>query len=313
MIEKKASLEDLHLLLVLSQTKSFTQAASRLRVSKASVSARIAELERACGVPLVRRTTRSVALTDAGNRFVTETQSAFERIAHSFSRIQDLANSPRGLIRMTAPVALGRQRLAPLMPHFLQRYPDIHVELDLSDRLTRLAQEGFDLAIRHTGAAPDTHVAWELSRSQTLLVSTQAYLARHGTPQHPADLADHDCLAYLRDGGKPIWTFERQVRRQPKETVAVTVSGHFRANNSEVLRDVVLSGAGMALIPDFSAQQALAQGELVAVLPEWKSVGTFGERIFAIRPYSPQVPQAVQLMIEFLRANMAGAAPLNSR
>src|SRR5881392_62126 len=153
---------DLHLLTVLAETRSYTQAARRLGISKASVSSRIAELERAAGVPLVRRTTRSVGLTQAGQQLTDETRAAFERITQSFAGIRDLAGTPRGLVRVTAPVALGRQHVAPTLPAFLQRYPEIRLELDLSDRFVNLAQEGFDLAIRHTHSPPDTHVAWEL-------------------------------------------------------------------------------------------------------------------------------------------------------
>ena len=176
---------DLHLLTVLAQTRSYTQAARRLGISKASVSMRIAELERAAGLPLVRRTTRSVGLTDAGLRLVDDTQGAFAQIEQSFGRVRDQAGQPRGLVRVTAPVALGRQRIAPTLPDFIRRYPEIRIDLDLSDRLINLAQEGFDLAIRHVEAPPDTHVAWTLCPTRSLLVASPDYLRRHGAPQHP--------------------------------------------------------------------------------------------------------------------------------
>jgi DNA-binding transcriptional LysR family regulator len=167
---------DLHLLTVLAQTRSYTQAARRLGISKASVSMRIAELERAAGVPLVRRTTRSVGLTEAGQQLADETQGAFTRIEQSFAGIKDLAGSPRGLVRITAPVALGRQHIAPSLAVFLKEYPDIRLELDLTDRFVNLAQEGFDLAIRHTQAPPETHVAWRLCGSRSVLVASADYL-----------------------------------------------------------------------------------------------------------------------------------------
>ncbi len=153
---------DLHLLTVLAQTRSYTQAARRLGLSKATVSLRIGELERAAGVPLVRRTTRSVSLTPAGQQLVEDTQGSFERIEHSFASVRDLAGTPRGRVRLTAPVALGRQHIAPTLPAFMRRFPDIRLELDLNDRFVNLAQEGFDLAVRQTQAPPDTYVAWPL-------------------------------------------------------------------------------------------------------------------------------------------------------
>jgi DNA-binding transcriptional LysR family regulator len=296
---------DLHLLTVLAQTRSYTQAARRLGVSKASVSMRIAELERAAGVPLVRRTTRSVGLTEAGQQLVDETQGAFTRIEQSFSGIKDLAGTPRGLVRVTAPVALGRQHVAPVLAGFLQDFPDIRLELDLTDRFVNLAQEGFDLAIRHTNAPPDTHVAWTLCETRSLLVASSDYLRRCGTPAHPNDLAAHQCLLYLRDAAGQSWSFERDAGRKGAERVSVPVSGPLRANNSEVLREGVLGGLGIGLLPDFTAAGHLGARELVQVLPQWQPRGFFGERLYAIRPWAPQVPRAVQCFVDHLRQSLA--------
>jgi DNA-binding transcriptional LysR family regulator len=291
---------DLHLLTVLAATRSYTQAARRLGISKATVSARIAELERAAGVPLVRRTTRSVGLTPAGQQLVDDTRGAFERIEQSFAGIRDLAGSPRGLVRVTAPVALGRQYVAPLLPAFLREYPEIRLELDLTDRFVNLAQEGFDLAIRHAQAPPETHVAWTLCASRSLLVASSDYLKRRGKPSHPGELAQHDCLLYLRDAAGQSWSFERKGER-----VAVTVNGPLRANNSEVLREAVLGGLGIGLLPDFSAARHMGPKQLVPVLPQWRPLGFFGDSIHAIRPWSPQVPRAVQLFVDYLRKSFA--------
>lgn len=296
---------DLHLLTVLAQTRSYTQAARRLGISKASVSSRIAELERAAGVPLVRRTTRSVGLTQAGQQLVDETRGPFDRIVQSFAGIRDLAGAPRGLVRVTAPVALGRQHVAPTLPAFIERYPEIRLELDLTDRFVNLAQEGFDIAIRHTTAPPETHVAWELCASRSLLVASAGYLKRHGKPRHPSELAQHACLLYLRDAAAASWTFESGGGRRI-ERVVVAVHGPLKANNSEVLREAVLGGAGIGLLPDFSAAQHLGSRELVPVLPEWRPVGFFGEKIHALRPWSAHVPRAVQCFVEHLKAAFAG-------
>jgi len=294
---------DLHLLTVLAQTGSYTQAARRLGISKASVSSRIAEMERNAGLPLVRRTTRSVGLTPAGQQLVDDTHTAFERIAQSFAGIRDLAGSPRGLVRLTAPVALGRQWIVPTLPAFLRQFPEIRLELDLTDRFVNLQQEGFDLAIRHTQAPPETHVAWTLCASRSLLVASADYLKRRGTPAHPNELAQHDCLVYLRDGGSS-WSFDREGTRKP-ERVVVSVRGPLRANNSEALRDAVLGGLGIALLPDFSAAAHLGPRQLVRVLPGWRPLGFFGESIYAIRPWSPQVPRAVQCLVDHLRKTLA--------
>ena len=288
-----------HWLSVLGTLGSFTAAAQRLGVSKAAMSQRIAELERAAGVPLVLRTTRSVRLTEAGQQLADATGSAFEAIATAFSGIKDLAATPRGRLRVTAPVALARQQIVPRLPTFLRAHPEVRVELDLSDRMVPLAQEGYDLAIRHTHAPPETHVAWALCETRSLLVATRAYLRRRGTPATPAELAQHDCLYYLRPGDAPAWQLAPEGGGQK---LTVPVAGPFAANNSEALREAALAGLGIALLPDFSAQAALRAGKLVPVLPGWRPEGSFGEHLYAIRPYSPYVPRAVQALVGFLRA-----------
>lgn len=297
-----------HLLGVIAQTGSFTRAAERLGWSKAAVSQRLAELERAVGLTLVQRTTRSVRLTEAGQHLVDDTAESFAQIARGLHGVQDLAGQPRGLVRVTAPVALGRQQVAPTLEPFLRRHPQVRIELELSDQLANLAHEGFDLAVRHTTAPPDNHVAWKLCESRTLLVASAAYLRRRGTPAHPSELAQHDCLAYLRPGPAQ-WLFEAAERprgaREPQR-VSVAVQGPLRANNSELLRDAVLTGLGIAQLPDFSAAAALRAGRLREVLPAWRPVGFFGDAIYAIRPWSATAPRAVQLLVEHWRAAFAG-------
>jgi DNA-binding transcriptional LysR family regulator len=294
----------LHWLSVLAQQGSFTAAAARLGVSKAAMSQRIAELERAARVPLVQRTTRSVRLTEAGQRLVDDTRASFEQIAQSFSEVRDLAEVPRGLLRVTAPVAFARQQLVPLLAEFLKDHPEVRLELDMSDRLSTLANEGFDLAIRHTARPPDTHVAWSLCRTESVLVATRAYLRRRGVPQTPEDLQAHNCLHYPRSHDTPAWTFALR-NGTGADRVTVPVTGSFAANNSEALREAALTGAGIALLPDFSAQDALRQGKLVRVLEGWKPVGVFAEEIYAIRPYAPHVPRAVTALVTYLRQGLA--------
>lgn len=294
----------LHWLVVLAQQGSFTAAAERLGVSKAAMSQRVAELERVAGVALVRRTTRSVRLTEAGQRLVDDTRASFEQIAESFAQVRDLAGLPRGLLRVTAPVALARQQLVPLLADFLRQYPEVRLELDLSDRISSLATEGFDLAIRHTASPPDTHVAWTLCQTRSVLVATPAYLRRSGMPQLPQELAGHNCLHYPRSQDRPAWTLERR-DAAAQERVTVQVSGSLAANNSEALRDAALAGLGIALLPDFSAQASLRAGRLVEVLPDWTPVGSFAGQLYAIRPYSAHVPRAVSALVAFLRERLA--------
>ena len=261
------------------------------------------QLERSAGVPLVRRTTRSVRLTEAGQRLVDETRPPFERIAHSFAGVRDLAGVPRGLLRVTAPVALARQQLVPRLAQFLHANPEVRLELELSDRLSSLATEGFDLAIRHAASVPDTHVAWQLCETHSVLVASRSYLRRRQSPKTPESLTGHDCLHYPRAQETPTWTMERRGGGQGggRGAPTIAVSGPFAANNSEALRDAAMAGLGIALLPDFSAQAALQAGRLVRVLPDWKPVGAFAVQLYAVRPYASHVPLAVSAFISFLR------------
>ncbi|MDT9001927.1 LysR family transcriptional regulator [Paucibacter sp. APW11] len=292
----------LHALTAVAQLGSFTQAAQRLGLSKAAVSQRISELERDIGQTLVARTTRSVRLTEAGQRLVEQTEASFAQLSRSLVEARNAAVQPRGLLRVTAPVALGRQHVAPALPGFFERYPEIRIELDLSDRLVPLAQEGFDLAIRHTSSPPDTHVAFKLCASRALLVASPAYLAQRGRPTHPLELAEHDCLPYLRSG-PALWHFERGARQI--ERLRVGVQGPLRAGNSEILREAALAGLGIALLPDFSAGGALASGALQELLPGWRPAGFFGDAIYAIHPWASGTPRPAKLLIEHLKQQFA--------
>ena len=292
----------LHWLTVLAEQGSFTAAAARLQVSKAAMSQRVAELERAAGVPLVQRTTRSMRLTEAGQRLVEGVKASYDSIARSFTQTRDAAGAPQGLVRVTAPVALARQHIVPMITKFLKEHPGIRVELDMSDRLRSLGTDGFDVAIRHSANAPDTHVAWQLCTTGSVLVASRAYLRRRAAPAGPADLSAHDCLHYPRGRQEVVWSLERgKAGTRSHRRESVPVAGPFAGNNSEALRDAAACGLGIALIPDFSAQASLASNALVRVLPAWRAVDTFAERIFVIRPYATQVPRAVDLFVHHMR------------
>jgi DNA-binding transcriptional LysR family regulator len=288
-----------HTLTLLAQLGSFTRVAARAGLSKSAVSQRITELERSVGQTLVQRTTRSVRLTEAGQQLVDQTAEAYAQITRSVVEVRDLATQPRGLVRVTAPVALGRQCIGPHIESFIRANPGIRIELDVSDRLISLANEGFDLAIRHTSTPPDTHVAWKLCDSRSLLVATPAYLRQHGTPRQPEDLSAHACITYLRPG-PAVWKLERGKSADP-ERVSVAVQGPLRASNSELVRDAALAGIGIALLPDFSAAAALRAGHLEEVLAPWRPVGFFGDAVHAIRPWGPRTPKSVQALVAHLR------------
>ncbi|WHQ77259.1 LysR family transcriptional regulator [Pantoea sp. Lij88] len=291
--------DHLHWLTVLAEQGSFTRAAERLDVSKAAMSQKIKELEEMAGVLLVQRTTRSVRLTSAGEKLVEELREPFARIEQSFFSVRDTAGPVRGLVRITAPVAFARQQLVPIIGEFLRDYPQVRLQLDVTDRIVSLSSEGFDLAIRHSDTLPETHVALPLCDTRTLLVASPAYLSIQGVPHTPQDLVQHNCLYYPRGVESPRWRF---VTAADSEQVQVRIQGSFATNNSESIRDAALQGLGIAMLPDFSAREALKSGSLQQVLPEWQPVEAFAARLWIVRPWAAQVPRAVTIFTHWLRA-----------
>lgn len=291
--------DHLHWLTVLAEQGSFTRAAERLDVSKAAMSQKIKELEEMAGVLLVQRTTRSVRLTSAGEKLVEELREPFARIEQSFFSVRDIAGPVRGLVRITAPVAFARQQLVPIIGEFLRDYPQVRLQLDVTDRIVSLSSEGFDLAIRHSDTLPETHVALPLCDTRTLLVASPAYLNEQGIPQSPQDLAQHNCLYYPRGVESPRWRFTTTA---DSEQVQIRIQGSFATNNSESIRDAALQGLGIAMLPDFSAREALAAGSLQQVLPAWQPVEAFAARLWIVRPWAAQVPRAVTTFTHWLRA-----------
>ena len=290
----------LYWLTVLAEQKSFTQAADRLEVSKSAFSQKIKELETLAGVALVSRTTRSVRLTAAGEKLVSEITPHFGEIERSFFGIRDMTGSVRGLIRITAPGAFARQQLLPQLNDFLKSYPEVRIQLEVEDRIVPMVNEGFDIAIRHSDKLPETSIALPLCETRAMLVASHDYLLQHGVPHDPQALVDHDCLYYPRGTESPRWIFENIA--EPDQLISINVKGPLATNNSESIRDAALSGMGIAMLPDFSAALAIQRGELKEVLSDWRIVDAFASKIWILRPYTRQTPRAVTIFTQWLQA-----------
>lgn len=291
----------LYWLTVLAEEKSFTKAADKLEISKAALSLKIKELEQTVGVQLVLRTTRNVRLTNAGEKLVSDLQYPFAQIEQSVIATQDASESLQGLIRMTAPVAFARQQLIPLISQFLTIYPQIRIQLEVSDNIVSLIKEGYDLAIRHSHQLPESCVALPLCDTRTLLVASPGYLKKHGIPQCPDDLIQHTCLYYPRGIELPLWRFND--RQYPDQIHSIAINGPLATNNSESIRDAALTGLGIAMLPDFSAQSALRTKQLTEVLADWTITDGFADKVWIIRPYTTQVPRVVTLFTQWLRTH----------
>jgi DNA-binding transcriptional LysR family regulator len=280
---------------------NFSLAADRLGLGKATVSDHIARLESVLGVRLLVRTTRSVRLTEAGALFLEHGQRLMSGMDSAFAAVGALREKPKGQLRVSVPVAIGRQLIAPLVPKFLKQYPEISLELLSTDRFVDLAAESVDMAIRHT-EEPDPHLmAWNLCDVQWHVVASPAYLKRHGTPARINDLAHHNCIFYSVRGRQAEWKFHIG-----SETRSVAVAGNFKANNSEMLREAVLGGTGIGLLPDFSCHPYLAEGKMVALLKEYKVEGSFGSKILAVSLWTANIAPKVRVFVDFLREEFHG-------
>jgi LysR family transcriptional regulator, regulator for bpeEF and oprC len=245
---------------------SFALASRRLGVTPSAVSRRIARLEREVGVQLLARTTRSLHLTQDGAAFHARCVRILEELAEARDAIARASKRPSGVLRVDAPVALGRTILAPTLPRFLERYPDIRLELTLRDQFVDPFAEGIDVLIR-IGALGDSQlIARRLGQSRIIHCASPAYVAQHGAPRSPRELSTHLCVGYLREGRPDPFRFSTE-----QGVHAVDVNGRCHANDAEVLRGLALAGHGIVALFDFLAAPELARGALVQVLEAYPS------------------------------------------
>lgn len=275
---------------------NFSLAADRLGLGKATVSDHIARLERALGVRLLVRTTRSVKLTEAGELFLAHCQRVMSDMDAAFAAVGALREKPKGHLRVSVPNAIGRQLVAPIIPKFLEQYPEVSLELDCTNRFVDFAAESIDIAIRHTENLNPNYMAWKLYEFSYYLVASPNYLKRHGTPKRPSDLSHHNCVSYSLRGGQSEWRF-----LNGEQIESVTIAGNFTANNNEIVREAVLGGIGVALLPEFCCHPYLEEKKMISLFDSYKIEGGFGNRIHAVSLWSPNVAPKTRAFIDFLR------------
>ena len=245
---------------------SFTKAGAALGLSSQMVGKHVAALEARLGAELLRRTTRRQSLTAVGDAYYARCRAILAEIEAADTLAHDLGTTPQGLLRVNAPVTVGALCLAPLVGDFLRAYPRVEVELSLADRYVDLVDEGFDVALRFGALADSTLRARALAPMRLVACAAPAYLARRGTPETPADLASHECLAFVYSSGTTMreWRFERA-----GDIVAVAIEGRLRSSDSRVLLAAGLAGDGIIFQVERVVADDLAAGRLVRVLPDW--------------------------------------------
>lgn len=288
------------------ESGSFAKAANVLDMSQPTVSKIIARLEQRLGTVLLYRTSRRLSLTPTGQAAY---ESAMRLLIEGESMEAEMSaqvTTARGSIRVAAPMSFGGKYLAPLLPEFLDRYPEIQIDLSLGDHVVDLLTGGFDLAIR-IAELPDSSLHSRMLCSvRRPLVASPSYLDRHGRPEHPQELARHVCLMYTNLASPEVWRFYND---HTKEECAVHVRGPIKSNNAGVITPALLAGHGLALQPEFLVWDALCRGELIEVLPQWHITKI---NLNLVTPLGRTRPARVTMLMDYLTEKLS-AAPWSQR
>lgn len=275
---------------------SVSAAAADLGVGKSVVSKRVAQLEAQVKATLFSRSTRRVALTPAGEAYLDFARRALDEVAAAEERLRGLRAELVGQIRLTAPVSWGQQVLARALPGFLRRHPAIDIELLLGDRMMDLAYERIDIGLRWTSHPPPDLVSQPVATVGWVIAASPGYLAEAGTPAAPDDLAGHSCLSYWRDSAADTWTLDAPDRRE-----RVRVRSRYHVNNPEAVTQAALAGLGIAMLPRYLCDEALADGRLATVLPGWAPQSQFGTTITAVAAPERLRLARNQALLDYLR------------
>ncbi len=291
-------LQGMQLYVRVVQAGSFSAAGRQVGLSPASVFRHINALEDMLGTRLLNRTSRKLSMTEAGELYARRVEHILADIQETHAEVTQLQLVPRGTLRVHCRVSLGAQHLAPALPGFLARFPELRIDLQLADRTADLVQENIDVAII-VGKLEDSSLSVrKLASSPRIVCASSDYLARNAAPQQPKDLARHNCLAFRSALGPPIWRFLRE-----QELEEVRVSGTLQADNAEVVRVGALAGVGIAMLPEWLIGMDLAEGRLQPLLMDYEAspIG-FDNGIYVVTQLSRHRSVKVRLFLEFLVA-----------
>ncbi len=277
--------------------KSFTGAADALGLSKATVSKAVTRLEAQVGAPLFHRTSRRLSLTESGAKLVEHARAILAEGRAAEEAARGEASVPVGLVRLAVPMSFGLSHVGPVVAEFLCEYRGISIDMHLSDAKVDLIGEGFDIGLR-IALLPDSSLrARKLRDVKTHIVAAPSYLERMGTPRHPAELGEHECLRYSLLTTPELWRFTNL----KGEEAAVRPNGRLRANNSDVMLYSLRSGHGIAVVPDFIINGDLASGAVVTILEEWRPQQV---ALHLVTPPGMIRPARVTALIEYLVARL---------
>jgi DNA-binding transcriptional LysR family regulator len=282
------------------ELRSFAAAASELALSKATVSKAVGRLEERLGARLFNRTSRRLALTDAGQKLAERAARLLADGEAAENEALAQSSVPRGLVRLAVPMTFGVRNVAPLLPEFLQTYPDVSIDLHLSDATVDLIGEGFDAGLRIARLPDSSLIARRLCGMPRYTVAAPSYLRQHGRPAHPMQLAQHRCFGYAYLSTPNVWHYTNAAGEQ----AAVRPGGPLRVNNGEALMPALLAGLGIADLPEFIVGDAIAAGEVEVILKGWKQPEG---AVHLVTPPGGPRPARVEVLAEYLANKFAKA------
>lgn len=290
-------LDAMQLFVRVAELGSFAGAAQQLGVARSVVTRQIAGLEAHLGVKLMARSTRRLTLTSAGTAYLEKCRVILNLVEAAEIGVAEERQTPRGNIRISLPLSFGLKRLAPLLLDFSQRYPEVALDMDYSDRRVNLIEEGIDLSIRVTRRLDAGDVARRIGTSRMLVLASPDYLSLHGQPAHPAELAHHVCLGYTNAGAATSWQFVVDGQLEN-----FSIRSRINANNGDVLTEAAAQGLGIACQPDFIAGSFIAAGRVVEILVDYPGPEL---GIYAMLPSNRHIPYRVRVLMDFLAARLA--------
>lgn len=288
------NLQEVSLFLVITETRSLTQAAKRQNISAMAVSRRLASLERELGVRLLQRTTRSVSLTQEGLEFLPYARALIDAETGARALFSPSTQGAAGLLRITAPSGFGRRNILPLVPELLADNPKLNIDLQLSEDVVDIVGRGIDVAIRIAPLKDSTLIARKITDNPRMICASPAYLKAQGTPQSVADLIKHHCL---RLSSVPQWIFERE-----GETLRVSVEGRFSSDNVEGVRELCVQGLGIAQLTRWDVRKEILEGALVEIALADAEPQALS--IWAVLPSTRYLPLRVSAFIEKLKSSL---------
>lgn len=281
------------------ETGSFVGAADTLGFSKAAVSRYVGDLEARLGVGLLHRTTRRLSLTEEGEVFYARSKDLLAGLEEAESELNSRSVAARGLLRVNAPVTFGIRNLAPLWGAFRELHPQVDLDVTLSDRVVDLIEEGYDLTIRIATLPSSTLISKKLASTRMTLCASPQYLAKHGVPRHPHDLASHAVISYSHWSTGNEWHFDG-----PKGRVSVKIRPWISSNNGDTCRAAALAHQGIVLQPNFLVGPDIAAGALVGLMREYRALEL---GIYALYPTRKHVAPKVRALIDFLTRQFESA------